>query len=107
MIFEMMIIKKYESYSDQITLSRYIRDNITKKFQEEITLNNVKFTNNIIEVSGIRICVLDFNLITRDPVISGNQYGNHIHIDNCGSTKNFIKFFYNKVEELPSITQFY
>jgi hypothetical protein len=67
------------------------------------------FENNIIKFknSDIKICVLDFNLITRDPKVSGNQYGNHINITNAGSVENFIKFFYNKVENLPDITKKY
>jgi hypothetical protein len=108
-IFNMMKNEYYDSYSDQITISNYIRENIEKTYKETIYLNNMIFENNIIKFknSDIKICVLDFNLITRDPKVSGNQYGNHINITNAGSVENFIKFFYNKVENLPDITKKY
>ena len=44
---------------------------------------------NIIEIENITVCVLDFDIITRDPIVSNNQYGNHINIDNVSNKDMF------------------
>ncbi len=86
--------KKYNSLSDQVNIMNYITLSDYKLYEEEVILNNVKFKNKIIEIDNIKICVLDFDIIVRDPIIIKNQYGNHINVDNVGGVKNFIKYFY-------------
>ena len=90
-----------ESYSDQVNLMNHIVKNNYKIKEEEIILNNIKYINKIIELEDIKICVLDFNIITRDPVLNNNQFGNHINIDNVGGTENFLKYYDTNLEELP------
>lgn len=100
-ILENMKTKKYGSYSDQVNLMNYITNNKYDISVENITLDNKKYTNKIIHLNGIKICVLDFDIITRDPIINNGQFGNHINIDNVGGVNNFIKYFYEDLENLP------
>jgi hypothetical protein len=79
----------------------YIVNNKYQIKEEECLLNNIKYKNKIIEIDNITICVLDFDIITRDPIINKQQFGNHINIDNVGGVNNFIKYFYEPLESLP------
>jgi hypothetical protein len=107
-IYSKMLAKKYGSYSDQVCLMNHITGSKHYTVHDEvIVLEGVSFTNKIISLNGITICVLDFDLITRDPIRQNNQYGNHIHIPNAGSTEEFIRFFYEDIENLPDITAHY
>ena len=89
------------NYSDQVNLMNYIVNSNYNIKDEEIILDNIKYINKIIEVDDIKICVLDFNIIIRDPVFNIGQFGNHINIDNVGGTANFLKYFDNNLENLP------
>jgi hypothetical protein len=100
-ILENMKNKKYNSNSDQLHLMNYIVNNKHNIVEENIILDNKEYTNKIINIDGIQICVLDFNIITRDPIINDGQFANHINIDNVGGVQNFIKYFYEDLETLP------
>jgi hypothetical protein len=89
------------NYSDQVNLMNYIVNSNYNIKDEEIMLDNVKYINKIIEIDDIKICVLDFNIIIRDPIFNIGQFGNHINIDNVGGTTNFLKYFDNNLENLP------
>lgn len=93
--------KTYNSISDQVTLMNYITNSTYKVYEEDCILNDIKFTNKIIEIDGIKICVLDFDIITRDPIITKNQYGNHINFSNVGGADVYIRYFYEPLETLP------
>lgn len=99
------ILKKMEegdNYSDQYNMMKYLSENYNKRISyEKIILDNKEYTNIIITIDTIKICVLDFNIITRDPIINNNQFGNHINIDNVGGTKNFLRYFNEDLEKLP------
>jgi len=99
-ILNNMEIKLYNSLSDQVNIMNYIVKNKYNIKEEECLLNNIKFKNKIIEIDNIKICILDFNIITRDPIILKNQFGNHINIENVGGVENFIKYFYEPLESL-------
>lgn len=93
--------KTYHTYSDQVTLMNYIiatPHTVTKEIYE---MNDKIFTNNIIHIDGIRICVLDFSLIIRDPIVTSDQYADHINIDNIGGVFQFIRYFDEPLESLP------
>jgi hypothetical protein len=90
-----------ESYSDQVNLMNYIVKNKYKVSGEDVILDGIKYTNKIIEIDDIKICVLDFNIIVRDPILNIGQFGNHINIDNVGGTENFLKYYDINLEELP------
>jgi hypothetical protein len=100
-IFKNMVTKKYNTYDDQVNIMNYIVNSNYKVHDEEIVLDNVKYINKIIEIDNIKICVLDFDIIVRDPIINNGQFGNHINIDNVGGTLNFLKYFDNDLEKLP------
>jgi len=101
-IYNLMINKKYSSYSDQVTLMNYIINNQSYTVtDEEIKIDNIKYVNKIINIDNIKICVLDFNIIIRDPILSIGQFGNHINIDNVGGTSQFLKYFDEPLENLP------
>jgi len=100
-IFNLMYNLHYNSYSDQVTIMNYIVNNNYNIRDEEIVLDGIKYTNKIIEVDDIKICVLDFNIIIRDPILNINQYGNHINIGNVGGTNEFLKYFDDDLENLP------
>lgn len=102
-----MINKVYDNtYTDQINIMNMIINSnytISDKFFID---NNIIYTNKIISLNDeddIKICVLDFDLITRDPEYTKNQFGNHINIDNVGGADNFIKYYYDKLENLPLV----
>jgi hypothetical protein len=100
-IFKNMQAKKYNTYDDQVNLMNYIVNHNYTVSDEEIVLDGIQYTNKIIDIDNIKICVLDFNIITRDPVTQNGQFGNHINIDNVGGTSNFLKYFYEPLENLP------
>ncbi len=100
-ILNIMYNRTFNSYSDQVCIMNYILNNNYQLNTEKIILNNIEYTNYIINIDNIKICVLDFDIITRDPIINKNQFGNHINVDNVGGSSNFIKYFYNNLEDLP------
>jgi hypothetical protein len=100
-IFKNMECKKYNTYDDQVCLMNYIVNSDYVLSEENIILDNRKYINKIITIGDIKICVLDFDIITRDPVLNIGQYGNHINIDNVGGVQNFIRYFYEELEKLP------
>jgi hypothetical protein len=100
-IYKLMNDYKFNSYSDQVTIMNYIISNYYNIKDEEIILDGITYNNKIIEIDGIKICVLDFNIIVRDPILNINQFGNHINIDNVGGTKNFLRYFDEDLESLP------
>jgi hypothetical protein len=95
------MINNKNNYSDQVNIMNYIVNSNYNVHDEEIVLDNVKYINKIIEIDNIKICVLDFDIIVRDPIINNGQFGNHINIDNVGGTSNFLKYFDNDLEKLP------
>jgi len=102
-IYNDMINKFYGSYSDQITLMNTIV-NTDFSIKDTFFINkNLIFTNKIISLKeyDVDICVLDFDLITRDPEYTKNQFANHINIDNVGGSFNFINYYNHKLENLP------
>jgi hypothetical protein len=100
-IFKNMESKKYNTYDDQVNVMNYIVNNNYELQEEVIVLDNKKYTNKIITIDGIKICVLDFNIITRDPITNDGQFANHINIDNVGGVQNFLRYFNEKLETLP------
>ena len=93
--------KTYGSLSDQFNIMNYIVSNKYEIKEELCILNGIEFKNKIIEIDNIKICVLDFEIITRDPIVVKHQFANHINIDNVGGVRNFIKYFYQPLESLP------
>jgi hypothetical protein len=100
-LYNSMYNRLYNSYSDQVTLMNYIVNNKYTVTEEGIELDGVKYINKIIKIDDIKICVLDFNIIVRDPISNNGQFGNHINIDNVGGTVNFLKYFDEDLEKLP------
>lgn len=100
-IFKNMESKKYNTYDDQVNLMNYIVNSEYVLSEENIVLDNRNYINRIITIGDIKICVLDFDIITRDPVLNNGQFGNHINIDNVGGVQNFIRYFYEDLEDLP------
>ncbi len=98
-LFKIMEERKYNNYSDQVNMMN-IFINTPHTITTEL-MDNGKFINRIISIKGIKICVLDFNAVIRDPIYSKGQYANHINIDNVGGTNNFIRYFYEPLESLP------
>ena len=93
--------KTYNSLSDQVNIMNYIVNNNYEIKEEACILNGIEFKNKIIKIDNIKICVLDFEIITRDPIVVKHQFGNHINVDNVGGVDNFIKYFYESLESLP------
>ena len=89
------------SYSDQVALMEVLTSTSNIITKQTIILDGITYTNIIIELDCIKICVLDFNLVIRDPIKNNGQYANHINIDNVGGTEMFIKYFYNDFKDLP------
>lgn len=100
-IYTKMNEETYDSYSDQVTLMNYILNTPHIIEEQSITFDNKEYTNKIILIDNIKICVLDFNLVIRDPIVNNGQFANHINVDNIDGSENFIKYFYNNLEDLP------
>jgi hypothetical protein len=100
-IFKNMENKKYNTYDDQVNLMNHIVNNKYQIVEQDTILDNKKYTNKIIMIDDIKICVLDFNIITRDPLFNDGQFANHINIDNVGGSYNFLQYFDNDLETLP------
>ena len=93
--------QQYGTYSDQVTIMNYIVNSVYKLSTEEVVFDGIKYTNRIIEIDGIKICVIDFNAVIRDPIVNAGQFANHINIDNVGGTQNFLRYFDEDLEKLP------
>ena len=91
----------YNNYSDQVSLMNYIVETPHVIGAEEFIHNGKTYTNHIIIIDGIRICVLDFDVIIRDPVFTIDQFADHINIENVGGVANFLKYFQYPLESLP------
>lgn len=101
-ILSRMIDRKYENcYSDQVTIMNSIVNNEYTLKTEPITFNNMVYENRLLETEGIKMCVLDFEIIRRDPITDQNHFGMHISIDNVGGSNNFVKYFYQDFKTLP------
>lgn len=100
-IYQLMNSYKFNSYSDQVNIMNYIINNKYVVKEQDVILDGIKYKNKVIEIDGIKICVLDFNIIVRDPIANINQFGNHINIDNVGGTQNFLRYFDEDLENLP------
>ena len=100
-ILLLMRKQHYGSNSDQVTIMHYIHENEKGiEFRNEYICNK-EYTNIVIRIDGINICILDSDIITRDPITDNDQFGNHINIDNVGGSNNFIKYFYSPLDKLP------
>lgn len=97
----MMKIKKYNTYSDQNTLRSYIIENGYTIQDRFYIMKSKNYNHTMIVCNNIRICILDMELITRDPIKIRKQYANHINVDNVGGTNTFIRYFYEPMERLP------
>jgi hypothetical protein len=87
-----------QSYSDSFNIMKYI-------LEHEHTIDMVYFKeykNNIINIEGIRICVLDFSIIEREPIFDRGQYALHINVDNVGGYNEFARYFTEPLESLPT-----
>lgn len=92
---------QYNSYSDQVTLMNYVVNTPHTVRDEPWTVDGVTFVNKVIEIDGVTICVLDFGIVTRDPILNAHQFANHINIDNVGGTAQFLRYFDEDLETLP------
>jgi hypothetical protein len=100
-IYNFMSNQTYQSYSDQVNLMNYIVQNKYTVRDEELILDGITYVNKIIEIDNIKICVLDFNIIIRDPILNNGQFGNHINIDNVDGMTNFLNYYKEDLEKLP------
>lgn len=100
-MLHLMYEQIYGSYSDQVNLMHYIMNNKHEIREETCVFDGTTYTNKIISIDGIKICVLDFELVIRDPVFSKGQFANHINIDNVGGTMQFLRYFDEPLESLP------
>jgi hypothetical protein len=100
-IFKNMASKKYNTYDDQVNIMNYIVNSEYTLQDEKVILDNKEYTNKIITIDNQTICVLDFNIVTRDPILNNGQFANHINIDNVGGVNNFLQYFSKDLETLP------
>ena len=96
-----MQTNKYNTNSDQVTIMNYIVNNEHTITKEPVVFDGVTYTNSIIHIDNIKICVLDFDLIVRDPILTRGQFANHINVNNVGGVINFLRYFDEPLENLP------
>ena len=100
-ILSFMKEKKFNSLSDQVTLMNYIVQHPHTIVEDKICLDGMVYKNKIIHIDDIKIYVLDFEIVIRDPIVMRGQFANHINIDNVGGTHPFLKYFDEPLEQLP------
>jgi len=100
-ILKNMMSYTFNCYSDQVNIMNYIIKNPHQIVVEEVVLGEKTYKNNIVLIDGIKIGVLDFAMVIRDPILNNGQYANHINIDNVGGVVQFKKYFYADLETLP------
>ena len=100
-LYESMTKLKYGAYSDQVTLMNHIVQSDYKLSNETIEIYGEKYINTIIELDGYRICVLDFELIRRDPLERNKQLASHINVDSIGGIKQLVRYYYEDYKTLP------
>jgi hypothetical protein len=93
--------KKYGTYSDQTTLRSYIIENRHTVQESPCIIDGTHYTNHVICIGAQRICILDMEVITRNPMASRTQYANHVNIDNVGGIETFLRFYNERIEDLP------
>lgn len=91
----------YNTQDDQVLLMKNIVNNSYYVDQKDIKLNNKSYICNIIYVLGIQICVLNPDIIIRDPILNIDQYANHINLDNVGGPIAFLRYFDEDLDNLP------
>jgi len=91
----------FGTYSDQVSMMNYIVNNPHSVTKENYEVGGTIYENRIIHIDGIQICVLDFGLIIRDPIVTRGQFADHINIDNVGGVSNFLNYFNEPLENLP------
>lgn len=96
-----MIKRKYGVYSDQVTLMNHIVNSDYKLSYDSIEIDGTKYTNTIVEIDGFKICVLDFELVRRDPLERKDQFASHINVDSIGGTKQLVRYYYEDYKTLP------
>ena len=92
------------NFDDQVNLMKYLVNCKNKEiYEKDFFIEEKKYKNIIIELKDekIKIVVLDFELVIRDPINSGLQFADHINIDNVRGAQNFINYFYKDLEVLP------
>ena len=100
-LLQMMKQKQYNTYSDQNTLRSFLLETPHTRQRVSCRLNGVDYINTVITIDNIRICILDMDIVTLDPMATKTQFANHINVDNVGGTSTFIRFFYESIEDLP------
>lgn len=100
-LYKNMYAQTFGSYSDQVNIMNMIVKNEHSIKDVKSAFDGIEYTNKLISMKEVSMCVLDFGLIARDPEYSRGQFANHINIDNVGGYSNFIRYFYEPLEELP------
>lgn len=101
-ILSRMLEMRYGNYSDQVTMMNSFVDNGFLTGTSLVNLDGIAYTNRLVETESIKICVLDFEIIRRNPVSDQGHYGMHINIDSVSDSNEFIKYFYEDFQSLPS-----
>lgn len=100
-IYESMISRKYGVYSDQVTLMNYIFENEHIIHEVSVKIGGTTYTNNIVDIDGFKICVLDFELVRRDPFDRSKQLASHINVDSIGGSSQLVRYYYESYDRLP------
>ena len=72
---------------------------LEKKTGHQIILGGNADLSLLFLFCGIKIGVLDFAMVIRDPILNNGQYANHINIDNVGGVIQFKKYFYDEIQK--------
>jgi hypothetical protein len=93
--------QRFGSFSDQVALMHHIALGPAEITDQVLRVENREYRNHVVTLGGVRICVLDNGLVTRDPVRNTGQFANHINIDNVGGPRRLIRYFYADLDDLP------
>jgi len=100
-VFSDMKNRTYGNYSDQVAIMNRLAGSDAHIEEVAMQVNGRTYTNQVLCVEGVSICVVDFALLVRDPVRDAGQLANHINIDNVGGPEAFLRYFEEPLDDLP------
>jgi hypothetical protein len=100
-VFSDMKNRSYGNYSDQVAIMNRLASSDAHIEEVAMQVNGRTYTNQVLHLEGVSICVVDFALLVRDPIRDDGQLANHINIDNVGGPDAFLRYFEEPLDDLP------
>ena len=93
--------RRFGCCTDQVALMHRLATSGARPEFELLRLDGRSYRNAVLRVDGLKVCILDNDLVTRDPVGDTGQFANHINCENVGGVRRMIRYFYEDLDNLP------